>query len=169
MADGTALSGNSRGAGRTVASRHQPDQSDPADRADRTADRDLSPAADRERMLPLFADRLFNHQPSQLTDVRRNELASSSFEFFAERTEPIKIEVRVATRDGVNEIIIESSMLDCPFIVDSIREYFYELDVSVPVMLHPVISVARDSHGRIVSLEQHRRDEVRESFIHAEI
>ena len=147
-----------------MGSHHQPDQ---ADRASRAAE--PSPSADREQLLRIFTDRLFSHQPSHLTDVQRNELAVGGFEFFAERTEPIKIEIRAATRDGADEIIIETCMLDCPFIVDSIREYFYELDVSVVVMLHPVMSVARDPQGRIVSIEQHRRDEVRESFIHAEL
>jgi glutamate dehydrogenase len=125
---------------------------------------------DNER-LKVFAEKLFAHEPRERVERtpldRRLALIGSAFEFFFVRTQPITVRVLPGPSEGVT--VIESAMADCPFIIDSLLEYFRELDAHVAMMLHPVYRVARDEEGRIVSLEQASATERYESFVHAEL
>jgi glutamate dehydrogenase len=133
-------------------------------------DRSL-PHDDAER-LKLFAQRLFARESRErlesLSPERRLELARSAYEFFALRTDLIA--VRVTPDSGGEGItIVESVMPDCPFIVDSLLEYFHHLGAPLRSMMHPVLHVARDTAGHIVSLEQASGAERGESMVHAEL
>ena len=127
---------------------------------------------DNARELALFADRLFERMPPNQADSlsprERLALARSAFEFFAVRDQPIK--VRVVT-DGLGEVVtvVETLMPDCPFIVDSLREYFREAETPLRLLLHPILSVSRGRDGRIESFEQARSSERKESLVHAEL
>ncbi|MFZ0889737.1 MAG: NAD-glutamate dehydrogenase domain-containing protein, partial [Candidatus Binataceae bacterium] len=127
---------------------------------------------EQSRRLKLFAERLFARLSGELAErmgpQRMLRLAQSALEFFSIRTEPISVRV-MGGDDGEGTTIVETMMPDCAFIVDSMLEYFRQLGAPVPIMLHPMFSVTRDDHGRLVSLEQVLSTERRESFIHAEL
>ncbi|HVN63384.1 MAG TPA: NAD-glutamate dehydrogenase domain-containing protein, partial [Candidatus Binataceae bacterium] len=131
-------------------------------------ERDFPP--ERARLLAAFADRLFARGDSvDGADAgRRLRIAARSFEFFL--TLPTSIAVRVAADpEAAGITIVETATADCPFIVDSLHEYFHALGVPVRTMLHPVFKVARDAGGQILSLNQAHSEERAESFVHAEI
>ncbi len=123
--------------------------------------------------LSLFAERLFarlsREAAARLPVRERDEIARSAFEFIATRSEPIK--ARVSTRgEGDDAVaVIETLMDDCPFIVDSVREYLRQLGLPLGMLLHPVLAIGRDAGGRIDSFGASRSGERNESFIHAEL
>ena len=60
-------------------------------------------------------------------------------------------------------------MEDCPFIIDSMLEYFHHLGIGAGLLVHPVLLAERDDAGRLVSLEGIRSTEQPESFVHLEL
>jgi glutamate dehydrogenase len=139
---------------------------------------DLSALIDRSlphddaQRLKIFTARLFARQSRERTESmpaeRRLALVRSAFEFFALRTEPIAVRV-TPDSEGEGITIVETVTPDCPFIVDSLLEYFHHLGAPVRTMMHPILKVARDDTGRIASLEQASAAERGESMVHAEL
>jgi glutamate dehydrogenase len=128
--------------------------------------------ASRLRQVAIFAERMFARLAADLTSefssARRAVLAESGLKFFARREEPIKVRAFAAPgNDGL--IIVETVMPDCPFIVDSIREYFRGRDLSVRTLLHPLFHARRSADGEIASFEQGGAAERAESFTHSEL
>ncbi len=129
-------------------------------------------AAAREgeaQLFERFSERLFARQPvqaAQLAPEHRARIARDSFEFFYTRSE--NVAVRVFETAG-RLTAIETLMPDCPFIVDSLIEYFHERGTPVTTLLHPVLHVARDASGKVLSLETASAAEQRESLVHAEL
>jgi glutamate dehydrogenase len=127
---------------------------------------------DQSRWLELFAQRLFARLPSEaaerLSAERMLAIAQSAFEFFFVCAEPIAVRV-LSSPDADGTIVVQSVMRDCPFIVDSTREYLHELGAELRLLLHPIFNVDRDAQGKIISFEQASSAETRESFIHAEV
>jgi len=115
---------------------------------------------------------MFARLPAELaTDfpaADRLVLAEQGFEFFRRREEAVKVRAAaVAEHDGL--VAVETVMPDCPFIVDSIREYFRGRGLPLRTLLHPRFNVSRESDGAVVSFEQGSSAERAESFTHAEI
>jgi len=130
--------------------------------------------ADSARLVAVFAERLFARESAdtdeQVPAHRRLALVQSAFEFFSVRTDPVIAKVAsVAGDDSGARAVVETVTIDCPFIVDSLLEYFHHLGVGVRRMLHPVFKVTRDKQGRIASFEQSLSTERAESFVHAEL
>jgi glutamate dehydrogenase len=133
---------------------------------------DRSLPRDDAQRLKVFAERLFAREARErlesIAPERRLALARSAFEFFALRTSPIAVRVTPAA-DGEGVTIVETVTPDCPFIVDSLLEYFHHLGAPMRSMMHPILKVARDADGRAVSLEQASGAERGESMVHAEL
>ncbi|HXN12745.1 MAG TPA: hypothetical protein VN865_06570, partial [Candidatus Acidoferrales bacterium] len=130
--------------------------------------------ADSAPQVAAFAARLFARESAdnreRVPAKRQLALVQSAFEFFSDRTEPVIARVEsVAGDDNDMLTIVETVTTDSPFIVDSLLEYFHHLGATVRTMLHPVIRVARDREGHIVSFEQSSSTERGESFVHAEL
>ncbi len=130
--------------------------------------------ADSAPRVYAFAERLFARDSAdnreRVPAKRRLALVQSAFEFFSVRTEPAIARVAsVAGDDNDTLAVVETVTTDCPFIVDSLLEYFHHLGATVRTMLHPVFKVARDKQGRIASFEQLLSAERGESFVHAEL
>jgi len=125
---------------------------------------------DDASLLTVFAERLFAREPrdriEHIPPDRRLALVSAAFEFLAARREPVAVRVTVGPESIT---VVETSMPDCAFIVDSLLEYFRDRKAAVAMMLHPVFRVARDAAGKLVSLEQASSAEQAESFVHAEL
>ena len=130
--------------------------------------------ADSAPLVSAFAERLFARDSADNRDrvpaKRRLALVQSAFEFFSVRTEPVIARVETVTGDDNDTLtIVETVTTDCPFIVDSLLEYFHHLGASVRTILHPVIKVTRDKEGRIATFERSVSTERGESFVHAEL
>src|SRR5579863_9133532 len=130
--------------------------------------------ADSAPRVSAFAERLFARASADNRDrvpaKRRLALVESAFEFFAVRTEPVIARVESVTGDDNDTLaVVETVTTDCPFIVDSLLEYFHHLGATVRTMLHPVFKVTRGEDGRIVSFEQSLSTERGESIVHAEL
>ncbi len=126
---------------------------------------------ERQRRLEVFAERLFERMSANLSDSysasQRQAIAARAFGFFEIRSEPIK--VRVHSQAGEGCLTIETTMDDCPFIVDSILEYLHKSELHVRLMLHPLFRVARAADGTIASFERGTAGEHAESLTHIEI
>ncbi|MGC2304880.1 NAD-glutamate dehydrogenase domain-containing protein, partial [Candidatus Binatus sp.] len=130
--------------------------------------------ADSAPLVSAFAERLFARDSADNRDrvpaKRRLALVQSAFEFFSVRTEPVIARVETVTGDDNDTLtIVETVTTDCPFIVDSLLEYFHHLGASVRTILHPIIKVTRDKEGRIATFERSVSTERGESFVHAEL
>jgi glutamate dehydrogenase len=123
----------------------------------------------RARQEEIFAERLFKRLPeqlaAQLSEPERRAIAQEAWDFFATRTETVKVGAsrRVIAEKPVT--VIKTVMSDCAFIVDSCREYLHQLDLSVLALLHPIFNVARGADGRLVSFEEGSVRERRESLV----
>jgi len=135
-----------------------------------------SSTPERARQLAAFAERLFARLPAEVAErmpVRAQlELAQSAFEFLSLRTSPVKI--RIADHvsdsgDGRRLTAIETMMPDCPFIVATVHELLHQLELPVRLLLHPILRIARDADGRLISIESASSSEHAESFIHVEV
>jgi len=121
------------------------------------------------REVEVFAERLFRRLPKELAarlaQNQRLEIAREALDFFAVRSEPVKVRVCNRVLGDQPVIVIETAMPDCAFIVDSCREYLHQRNAAVMALLHPIFSVARDRDGRLVSFEEASAKEQRESFV----
>jgi len=130
--------------------------------------------ADAAPLVSAFAARLFARDSAdnreRVPAKRRLALVQSAFEFFSVRNEPVIARVESVPGDDNDTLaVVETVTTDCPFIVDSLLEYFHHLRASVRTMLHPIFKVTRDKQGRIASFEQSSATERGESFVHAEL
>jgi len=64
-----------------------------------------------------------------------------------------------------NFSIIVMNTDDRPFLVDSIREYFYEINLNSQFILHPIFSVKRNSKGNITEIDKPQIGTKNESFV----
>ncbi len=130
-------------------------------------------AREHARRLEIFADRLFSELApdlaARISAARRAQLSAEALEFFSLRAEPIKVRVVIAPPSDGGGGFAETVMRDCPFIIDSMLEYFHHLGIDAGLLLHPVLLAARDAAGRLVSLEGVRATEQPESFVHLEL
>ena len=130
-----------------------------------------SPQNRLEAVAEALERRLPDAPPEAVADFVRRLLARGSAEFVSGRTpeeisaillplyalldarRPGDVSVRVA-RDPDDPAVglIQTVMDDCPFIVDTLREYVHALELHMPHLLHPVVVVARDSSGRVAEI-----------------
>ncbi len=129
-------------------------------------------AQENRHWAEVFSARLFEgltrQAAAQLPEERRARLAAEALEFFSVRAEPIKVRVALDPA-GSGSGFVETAMEDCPFIIDSLLEYFHHIGIAGGLLLHPVLLASRDSAGRLVSLEGQRAAERPESLVHLEL
>ncbi|MGH2635738.1 MAG: NAD-glutamate dehydrogenase, partial [Actinomycetota bacterium] len=75
------------------------------------------------------------------------------------------------SRDGYQTLgtVLETNVVDSPFLLDSVNEELGSRDLSVQRVIHPVIGIERSSDGRILRVMHVRDAEHRESVMHFEI
>ncbi|HSR56964.1 MAG TPA: NAD-glutamate dehydrogenase domain-containing protein, partial [Candidatus Binataceae bacterium] len=129
-------------------------------------------SGDDARRVEIFASQLFARETAEarerMSAEARLRVAQSGLAFFEVRAHPVVVRVVPGT-DGEGIATVETVTSDCPFIVDSLLEYFHALGATVRTMLHPVFHVARDAEGKITSFESATARERAESFVHAEL
>lgn len=64
-----------------------------------------------------------------------------------------------------NFSIITLSTDDRPFLVDSIREYFYEINFNQKFIIHPILNIKRNDSGDIISMNEPGIGTSNESFV----
>ena len=130
-------------------------------------------ALEHARRLEIFAARLFSglapDAAARISAERRAQVSAEALDFFSLRAEPIKVRVVVAAQNDGAGSFAETVMEDCPFIIDSMLEYFHHLGISAGLLVHPVLLAERDAVGHLVSLEGKRATEHPESFVHLEL
>ena len=130
-------------------------------------------AREHARRLDIFTARLFSglapDLAARLSAEQCAQLSADALDFFSVRTEPIKVRVVIAPQNDGAGGFVETVMEDCPFIIDSMLEYFHHLGIGAGLLVHPVLLAARDTVGRLVSLEGMRSTERPESFVHLEL
>lgn len=131
-----------------------------------------SASGEQARRLRIFAERFFAREPADLAGRLRPEqrfaMLVSAFEFFSRVTEPVAVRVTPdAHRPEIT--VVETTTRDCPFIVDSLLEYFRAIEAPVRMMLHPIFRVARSADGALVSFENATAAEHPESLVHTEL
>ncbi|MHC8491717.1 NAD-glutamate dehydrogenase [Thalassospira sp. SM2505] len=66
--------------------------------------------------------------------------------------------------------VIEISNTDMPFLVDSVTSVLHELDLTVHLVIHPIMRIARDQNGELQSVAGvEDSEDPRESVMHVEI
>ena len=129
-------------------------------------------AREHARRLEIFAACLFSglapDLAARLSTEQRAQLSADALDFFSLRAEPIKVRVVIAPQSG-SGAFAETVMEDCPFIIDSMLEYFHHLGLEPGLLMHPVLLAERDAAGHLVSLEGIRATEQPESFVHLEL
>ena len=66
--------------------------------------------------------------------------------------------------------VIEMINTDMPFLVDSVTSALHEFDLTVHLVIHPIMRIARDDRGELQSVEAvENSDASRESVMHLEI
>ncbi|MEF3254846.1 MAG: NAD-glutamate dehydrogenase, partial [Deferribacterales bacterium] len=64
-----------------------------------------------------------------------------------------------------NISIIAISTDDRPFLVDSLREYFYEINMNQQIIVHPILNVKRNNKGDIIDISEPHIGSKNESFV----
>jgi glutamate dehydrogenase len=129
-----------------------------------------------------FVARLFAHAaPEDLVGYEPAELAALAEQAwqFLQTRKPGSPKIRFATPEtppggarlkGIS--IIEIVNDDMPFLVDSVMATLTEQNLSIRLVVHPILSVSRDMSGALAALHEERKaDEssLRESFIHIHV
>ena len=138
-------------------------------------ERRTSDAAEAQS-LAVFTQRLFARgggYTEQLADEEVAALVWSAFRFYAAPGPELR--VRAITPTYVTEgwdapaTVIETSMPDRPFIVDTIREALLAEGVEIRTFLHPLYAARRDPSERLESLTPPSTDTSNESFTHVAV
>ena len=94
---------------------------------------------------------------------------------FLEDSQPDRVDVQVFNPEVDNEgwyapvTVLRTSISERPFIVDSLREFLHEEELSIEYLIYPVMHVERNGSGDIISLRPSKDGESRESLVHCEI
>jgi glutamate dehydrogenase len=65
--------------------------------------------------------------------------------------------------------VLRASLSERPFIVDSLREFLHQEDLSIEHLIYPVMHVERDDDGNILSVRSSDNGECNEAFVHCEV
>ena len=135
--------------------------------------------APRAAMVQRFLIQFYSHvPPSDVLDRRAEDLygAAVSLWQFAQMRPPGSAKLRVINPRPEVEgwrapaTVVEIVNDDMPFLVDSVTAALNGEGLAVHLVIHPILSVARDGEGRLQALrDPETRDGSRESVMHIEI
>ena len=126
--------------------------------------------------LPVFGKLLFQgaveDDLARYDAARLASLAASSLDFL-ELRKAGRPKVRITNPETLPDVsVIEIANDDMPFLVDSVLGALAEAGHEIQLMLHPVLNVARDTSGKLVTLEEKFSPTsalTRESFMHIHV
>src|SRR5581483_3240267 len=141
----------------------------PATRDEQRARRDLIDQAARVsehagKVPAGFVAALFSHASHEDLAAYRPEdlaaLAQASFDFWQTRTN-VGAKIRLSNPAPAGEeplqriTVIEAVNDDMPFLLDSVMGEVGARNLNVRLVAHPILSVARDNDGRLISWKAH--------------
>ena len=94
---------------------------------------------------------------------------------FFQDSQPDRVDVEVFNPEVDREgwyapvTVLRTSVSERPFIVDSLREFLNDQDLSIEYLIYPVMHVERNGNGDIISLQPSKDGESKESFVHCEV
>ena len=94
---------------------------------------------------------------------------------FLQDGRPDRVDVEVFNPEVDNEgwyapvTVLRTSISERPFIVDSLREFLHEQDLSIEHIIYPVMQIERNGSGDIVSVRSCSNSECNEAFVHCEV
>ena len=94
---------------------------------------------------------------------------------FLQGSQPDRVDVEVFNPEVDQEgwyapvTVLRTSISERPFIVDSLREFLHDQDLSIEYLIYPVMHVERNGNGDIISLRPSRDGESKESLVHCEV
>ncbi len=94
---------------------------------------------------------------------------------FLQDSQPDRVDVEVFNPEVDQEgwyapvTVLRTSISERPFIVDSLREFLHDQDLSIEYLIYPVMHVERNGNGDIISLRPSRDGESKESLVHCEV
>ena len=94
---------------------------------------------------------------------------------FLQDSQPDRVDVEVFNPEVDQEgwyapvTVLRTSISERPFIVDSLREFLHDLDLSIEYLIYPVMHVERNGNGDIISLRPSRDGESKKSLVHCEV
>ena len=94
---------------------------------------------------------------------------------FLQDSQPDRVDVEVFNPEVDQEgwyapvTVLRTSISERPFIVDSLREFLHDQDLSIEYLIYPVMHVERNGNGDIISLRPSGDGESKESFVHCEV
>ena len=100
-------------------------------------------------------------------------MSSSAFDFLGV-SRPFRVDVSVVnpTKSGTwadAVTVISTNVSERPFIIDSIREYLAGEEISIELMIYPIIDVERDKKGSVLGVTDPSDGGSKESIVHLEI
>jgi len=120
-----------------------------------------------------FAKIILNKLPDNLIfHLNKDDLTSFLFELYQNLNNRKKKKYYINSFPGIsdnffvgNYSIMTLITDDRPFLVDSLREYFYEINLNQQFIVHPIISVKRNNKGDIVEISEPYIGSTNESFV----
>ncbi len=94
---------------------------------------------------------------------------------FLQDSQPDRVDIEVFNPEVENEgwygpvTVLRTSLSERPFIVDSLREFLHDEDLSIEVLIYPVMHVERNGNGEIISVRPSKDGESKESLVHCEV
>ena len=94
---------------------------------------------------------------------------------FLQDSHPDRVDVDVFNPEVDDEgwyapvTVLRTSISERPFIVDSLREFLHEEDVSIEHLIYPVMHVERNASGEIINVGPAKDGESQESLVYCEI
>lgn len=125
--------------------------------------------------LATFARVLLQRIPPEV-DRRPEGLAArirALFQFVSTRCEPMAVRAFNPTLDThgytASGTVVEVSIADSPFLLDSVIAEIEAYGLSVAYVLHPVVGIERDPGGRLIAVHHARHTAARESAEHYQL
>jgi glutamate dehydrogenase len=138
-----------------------------------------------DRVVDALDTEVLDAPPGALEDFARQLLARASADFlerrdgrriadevarlfrFVRETPGGEIGVRVRELpEGPRQLVVETAMPDCSFIVNTLREYVHGEGFNIVHLLHPVLVLRRDDDGEVVGVEGRDGDGPRTSTVY---
>ena len=94
---------------------------------------------------------------------------------FLQDSHPDRVDVDVFNPEVEGEgwyapvTVLRTSISERPFIVDSLREFLHEEDVSIEYLIYPVMHVERNASGEIINVGPAKDSESEESLVYCEV
>src|SRR5438128_9570963 len=135
---------------------------------------DPSEEATAKRVITEFYEHV---PPIDVAERRPRDLCGAALSLwrFAERRRPGQAKIRVHNPDPLADgwssphTIVEIANDDMPFLVDSVSLAINGTGRVVHLVIHPIMTVARDPQGRLLEVRDLQAAGCRESWMHVEI